>query len=192
MTLYALFNKTCPDGWEEFTVDDGRYVYVTNSSITNTAGATSKSHTHAATSTTRTSNAFCSSCFFSSYISHQDTAIDITTTGIKFRMCKIGNNSILTQFPHGTMLISNTNTCPEGWSAYTTGNSKYIKFTETNASAGDSISGNQGGHTHSLNCVTWRVNGSRPAGCDADTTSTNVIDAYTDLYHVKLMLCKRD
>lgn len=188
MTLYMLSGTTCPKGWDKLSTDDGRYIYVTNSSLLDEDGAYTKQHYHTFTSTVNTYAD--SGGFYGAKLPYTANAtINIKPTGIKMLLCKTLNYRV---FPSGAILLSDSSTCPSGWSEYATGNSKYILFTETTANAGDSVSGLLGAHTHTLNCVNDRSLAGQPKGCTLPTASSNVLTAYTDLYHIKLMLCEKD
>ena len=187
MTLYSLFNRKCPRGWEQLSTDDGRYLYVKDADPLQEAGATTKSHTHTASLTPvgHCASAIPSNCFQG----YELTSIDIQPAGIKQVFCKVKN---VRAFPTNAILISDDTSCPEGWSEYATGDSQYVLFTETEAEGGDATAGAKGNHRHQQTGSHEGFNTSNGPTKLAYTTYTDIIDNYTDLYHIKMMLCKKD
>lgn len=183
MTLYSLFNSACPAGTTEFTVDDGRYTYISDVSLQSTGGSLTASHTHS------TYGSFNSWRFTGNTILPGVTtqSIDITQKGIRLRACSVINHFL---FPRGTILLSDSTACPFGWNVYSTANSNYVRFTENSANSGTSVAFNRGYHTHSASSTTSSL--TDPAGGAGEVYSDYAIaNDPTLLYHIRLALCQK-
>ena len=189
MTLYALSLAPCPAGWTAYSVtDQHRYIYVTNATLGTTAGALTKSHTHNLPDDgTSYSNITTGLSIAPQNITA--TTLDIYPQGTSYLACEVPVASVA-GYPSGAILLSDDTSCPAGWTAYAAGNSNYIIPTSVDADAGSTVAVNLGSHTHTVPCTSRRRAGATAAACGT-TSAATVIDAATDLYHIKLMLCKK-
>ena len=188
MVYYVIFTDECPKGWTTKNVDDGRFMYVTDTTVDGTAGATTGQHRHNFTGVA----GYWSSGAFGYYANSQYfeyETISIVPAGFKVVLCSPVNKRILKNLPSGAIIVSDTDSCPTNYTGYSDGNSKFVYFTETDADAGDTVAGSLGSHTHT---GPVRTASTASQGYGQGISSDNSISAYTSLYHHKLMLCKRN